>query len=445
MVAGYQGIFFGYAIDDTVDHMPLTHSTATRLGEKLPDARKSSKLWWLRYDSKTQVTIEYMHKPDGGVHPGKVDMDVSAGDQGIIFGHAIYDTVDHMPLTHSTATSLREKLSDARKFSKLWWLRYDLKTQVTIEYLHKADVGVHLGIVVMDVSAGDQGIIFGYAIDDTVDHMPLTHSSATRLGEKLSDARKSSKLWWLRYDLKTQVTIEPDGGVHLGKVDMDVSAGDQGIIFGYAINDTVDHMPLTHSTATRLIDKLSDARNISKLWWLRQDLKSPGTIEHLHKADGSVEAYRTATKDNMVAVDAKFGFDSFEFYLASFDSQSSSDNTFEVIVRIIKPSPDIAVDVHVDKDIMDVGACDQGIIFSYAIDETVDNMPLTHSMATCLDKKLTYVMPNACYPCTVAAATLSLTVACIIHPAQDHAFSVGHITCELEIVVLFYSCFFTFA
>jgi len=77
--------------------------------------------------------------------------------------------------------------------------------------------GVHIGKSEMDVGAGDQGIMFGYATDETADCMPLTHSMATRLGKKLTDVRKDGSLWWLRPDGKTQVTIKyaqhPDGSV----------------------------------------------------------------------------------------------------------------------------------------------------------------------------------------------------------------------------------------
>merc|ERR1711861_56335 len=52
--------------------MPLTHSMATRLGKKLTDVRKSGKLWWLRPDGKTQVTIQYLQKADGSVEPQKI-------------------------------------------------------------------------------------------------------------------------------------------------------------------------------------------------------------------------------------------------------------------------------------------------------------------------------------------------------------------------------------
>merc|ERR1712125_137447 len=121
-------------------------------------------------------------------------------------------------------------------------------------------------------------------------------------------------------------------------------------------------------------------------------------------------ACETATKDNMVmiageittqakmgyekvvrGVVAKIGFDSFVDDLSSVDSKGLSDKTCEVIVRINKQSPDIAGGVHVGKEDLDVGAGDQGIMFGYASDETEDCMPLTHSMATRLGKKLTDV------------------------------------------------------
>lgn len=85
------------------------------------------------------------------------------------------------------------------------------------------------------------------------------------------------------------------GGVHVGKDDMDVGAGDQGIMFGYASDETEDCMPLTHSMATRLGKVLTDVRKNGKLWWLRPDGKTQVTIEYLQKADGSVEPKKIHT------------------------------------------------------------------------------------------------------------------------------------------------------
>ncbi|KAI5124008.1 hypothetical protein M0805_003840 [Coniferiporia weirii] len=62
--------------------------------------------------------------------------------------------------------------------------------------------------------AGDQGIMFGYATDETEECMPLTIMLAHKLNAAMAHARRSGLLSWLRPDSKTQVTIEykKDGG-----------------------------------------------------------------------------------------------------------------------------------------------------------------------------------------------------------------------------------------
>merc|ERR1712167_89837 len=85
------------------------------------------------------------------------------------------------------------------------------------------------------------------------------------------------------------------GGVHVGKDDLDVGAGDQGIMFGYASDETEDCMPLTHSMATRLGKTLTDVRKSGELWWLRPDGKTQVTIQYRQKADGSVEPEKIHT------------------------------------------------------------------------------------------------------------------------------------------------------
>jgi S-adenosylmethionine synthetase len=64
------------------------------------------------------------------------------------------------------------------------------------------------------LGAGDQGIMFGYATDETEEYMPLTVILAHKLNAALAAARRSGLLPWVRPDSKTQVTIEykKDGG-----------------------------------------------------------------------------------------------------------------------------------------------------------------------------------------------------------------------------------------
>eukprot|EP00918_Siedleckia_nematoides_P052378 GHVU01114471.1.p1 GENE.GHVU01114471.1~~GHVU01114471.1.p1 ORF type:complete len:406 (+),score=45.75 GHVU01114471.1:110-1327(+) len=68
--------------------------------------------------------------------------------------------------------------------------------------------GVHVGRDDDNIGAGDQGLMFGYATDETEECMPLTVVLAHKLNAKMSELRRNGGLPWARPDTKTQVTVE---------------------------------------------------------------------------------------------------------------------------------------------------------------------------------------------------------------------------------------------
>ena len=175
----------------------VTEGHPDKIADQISDAILDS---LLSQDSKSRVAVETLITT-GQVHvAGEVTTDGYADVMGIV-----RDTVIGIGYDSSVkgfdGNSCGVSISIGQQSQ-------DIAQGVNDAFEHRVDSAVDP----LDLQgAGDQGLMFGYACDDTKELMPLPIYLAHQLAEQLTAVRKSGALAYLRSDGKTQVTIEYDG------------------------------------------------------------------------------------------------------------------------------------------------------------------------------------------------------------------------------------------
>jgi S-adenosylmethionine synthetase len=175
----------------------VTEGHPDKIADQISDAILDS---LLSQDSKSRVAVETLITT-GQVHvAGEVTTDGYADVMGIVRDTVIgigYDSSVKGFDGNSCGVSLA-----------IGQQSQDIAQGVNDAFEHRVDAAVDP----LDLQgAGDQGLMFGYACDDTKELMPLPIYLAHQLAEQLTAVRKSGALGYLRPDGKTQVTIEYDG------------------------------------------------------------------------------------------------------------------------------------------------------------------------------------------------------------------------------------------
>ena len=226
----------------------VTEGHPDKIADQISDAILDS---LLSQDSKSRVAVETLITT-GQVHvAGEVTTDGYADVMGIV-----RDTVIGIGYDSSVkgfdGNSCGVSISIGQQSQ-------DIAQGVNDAFEHRVDSAVDP----LDLQgAGDQGLMFGYACDDTKELMPLPIYLAHHLAEQLTAVRKSGALAYLRPDGKTQVTIEYDGdkAIALNTVvissqhaeDVDVAKKLTPEVIEFVINPVLSKIDL-HQTDLRVL------------------------------------------------------------------------------------------------------------------------------------------------------------------------------------------------
>lgn len=189
----------------------------------------------LEQDPKSRVACETMVNTGMAVIAGEITSDAN---------------IDYQDIVRQTIKEIGYCSSE---------IGYDYNSCSVLVALDKQSVDIAQGVnegegLDLDQGAGDQGLMFGYACNETDTLMPIAIDYAHRLVKKQSDVRKTGGLTWLRPDAKSQVSVRYDNGKPVGI---------ETVVLSTQHSEDVDHETLKEAIIEEVIKPIIPAHMLS--------------------------------------------------------------------------------------------------------------------------------------------------------------------------------------